>query len=62
MIQVSTQAYRAIWAFMGILIGAGWAAFGIVGGENQVFLAIMVVISMVLGGGTAVLLRRRSAS
>jgi hypothetical protein len=62
MIQVNAQAYGAIWAFVGILIGAGWAAFGIVGGENQIFLAIMVVITMVLGGGTAVLLRRRSTS
>jgi hypothetical protein len=62
MIRVDTQTYGAIWAFVAIVIGAGWAAFGILGNDNQVFLAVMVVITMILGGGTAVLLRRRSLS
>ncbi len=61
MIRGDPQAYGAIWVLIAIVIGAGWAAYGILGG-NQVFLAIMVVVTMILGGGAAVLLRRRLPS
>ena len=54
MIQVSGQAYGAICGLIGIILAAGWAAYGPLGG-GTVFLAVMVVASMLLAGGAAVL-------
>jgi hypothetical protein len=45
------------WAFVGVVLAAGWAAYGILDG-GKVFLAVMVVASMVLGSGMAVLGRQ----
>jgi len=45
------------WGFIGVVLGAGWAAYGILGG-GKVFLAVMVVASSVLGGGMAMLSRQ----
>ena len=62
MIYVTTQAYGAIWALVAIILGAGWAAYGIIGTSSQIFLVVMVVATMLLAGGTAVLLRRRQST
>ena len=42
------------------MLAAGWVAFGMLGNGNQIFLTIMVILTMVLGAGAALLLRTRS--
>ncbi|GAB1645342.1 hypothetical protein KRMM14A1259_57650 [Krasilnikovia sp. MM14-A1259] len=58
MFELDPKRYRAVWALIGILLGAGWAVYGMTGG-GRTFLTVMVVLSMVLGAGGAVLLRSR---
>jgi hypothetical protein len=47
---------------VGLLLAAGWALYGIAANDNKGFLAVMVVLSILLGGGTAVLVRPRDPS
>jgi hypothetical protein len=58
MFMVDRPVYSALWGLVGIVLAAGWAAYGLLGGGN-VFLTVMVVLSIVLGGGVAVLVRVR---
>jgi hypothetical protein len=58
MIVVSKQIHSAVWALITLTIGAGWVLFGLLGNGNTVILAIMIVLSMVLTGGAAILLKR----
>lgn len=58
MFQVDRQVYSALWGFCGVLMAAGWAAYGLLEG-GTVFLTVMVVLSIVLFGGMAVLVKRR---
>jgi hypothetical protein len=53
------QTNKTWWALISIVLGAGWAAYGILGG-GTVFLAVMVAASMILGAGGAVLGRQSS--
>ena len=62
MIRVDRRSYASIWAFIAILLAAGWAAYGIIGGGNPIFLTLMVVATIILGGGVAVLVRPRDSS
>lgn len=55
----TAPANKSWWAMIGIVLGAGWAAYGILGG-GKVFLAVMVAASMILGAGGAVLLKGSS--
>jgi hypothetical protein len=57
MIRVDKSTYGAVWAIVAILIAAGWIAYGMVGEENRAFLTTMVIVSVVLGAGTAVVLQ-----
>ena len=59
MIQIDRSVYRSLWVAVGIVNGGGWVAYGLLGSGNKTFLAIMVIASMVLAGGTAVLFRPR---
>jgi hypothetical protein len=59
MIQVDPRTRSAMWGFFGILLAAGWAAYGIIGGESQVFLAVMVALSIVLVGVAVFVVRVR---
>lgn len=59
MIQVEKQQYGTIWAIIGLVLAAGWVAFGMLGNGNTVFLTVMVILSLVLGGGAAIVLRAR---
>jgi hypothetical protein len=61
MIEVDPRTRSSIWGFVGVLLAAGWAAYGILGG-NQVFLAVMVVLSIVLSGAAIYLFRARRPS
>jgi hypothetical protein len=58
MIRVPAATYRAIWALIGICLGAGWVVYGMLASDNVVFRTVMVVASMALCGGTGVLLKR----
>jgi hypothetical protein len=62
MIRVDRRSYTSIWALIAILLAAGWAAYGIIGGGNPIFLTLMVVATLILGGGAAVLVRTRDSS
>jgi hypothetical protein len=62
MIRVDQRSYRSIWAFVAILLAAGWAAYGLIGGGNAIFLTLMVVATIILGGGVAVLVRTRDSN
>jgi len=53
-----TKKTKTWWGFTGAVLAAGWAAYGILDG-GKVFLAVMVVASMVLGSGMALLGRSR---
>lgn len=58
MIRVKASSYRAMWALIGIFLGAGWVVYGMLASQNIVFRTVMVVASMVLCGGTGVLVKR----
>jgi hypothetical protein len=57
-IPVSDPAYRGAIGFAAIVIAAGWALFGLIGRGSMVFLAVMVVLSMVGVAGIRFVLRR----
>jgi LPXTG-motif cell wall-anchored protein len=59
MIRVSSTTYSAIWSLVGLLLGAGWVAYGILGEDNNVFLTVMIIASMFGGAGTAIVFKRR---
>ncbi|HEU0031236.1 MAG TPA: hypothetical protein VFQ53_11425 [Kofleriaceae bacterium] len=50
---------KSSWAFLSIVLAAGWAAYGILDG-GKVFLVVMVAATMILGGGLAVLQRSQA--
>jgi hypothetical protein len=58
MIEVDPRTRSAIWGLIAIILAAGWAAFGLLGG-GQVFLTIMVVLSILLVGVATFLVRTR---
>jgi hypothetical protein len=62
MIRVDRRSYGSLWAFIAILLAAGWAAYGLIGGGNAIFLTLMVVATIILGGGAAVLVRPRDSN
>jgi hypothetical protein len=62
MIRVDRRSYGSIWALIALVLAAGWAAYGLIGDGNTVFLTLMVVASIILAGGAAVLLRPRDTS
>ncbi len=55
--RIGQSTYRSIWLAVALLLAAGWAAYGLVGKGSSAFLAAMVIASIILGGGTALLLR-----
>jgi len=57
--QVEDSTYRAMWQLLGLIMVAGWIAFGIIGHGNKVFLAIMVIYTVVAFAGFSALVRRR---
>ena len=59
MFEISDSAYRAIWQLLALILVAGWIAFGMLGHGNKVFLAIMVIYTVVAFAGFGALVRRR---
>ena len=60
MFQVDPRTQSSIWGVIITIVGAGWAAYAILSGGSQVFLAAMLVLSILLVGGTAALVRKRT--
>jgi len=60
MIQADGRTRSSIYGLIGLVLAAGWVAFGMLGNGNQVFLTVMVILTMVLGAGAALLLRNRN--
>jgi hypothetical protein len=59
MFQVDSRMQASIRGVIIVLVLAGWAAYGILGG-GQAFLAVMLVLSILLVGGAFALVRKRT--
>jgi hypothetical protein len=59
MFQVDPRMLACIRGMIIVLVCAGWAAYGILGG-GQVFLAVMLVLSILLVGGAFALVQKRT--
>jgi hypothetical protein len=59
MFQVDPRMQASIRGLIIVLVCAGWAAYGILGG-GQIFLAVMLVLSILLIGGAFTLVRKRA--
>jgi hypothetical protein len=62
MIEVDPRTRSAIWGMVAVILGAGWVAYGFLGNGNTVFLAIMVILTILLGGVATFVFRTRAAS
>lgn len=62
MIEVDQRTRSAIWGLVVIILGAGWVAHGFLGNGNTVFLAIMVILTIILGGVATFVFRTRASS
>jgi hypothetical protein len=62
MIRVDGRTFASVLAFIGVLLGAGWVAYGMLGNGDQVFMTIMIVATIVLAGGAAVLMKTKPSS
>jgi hypothetical protein len=60
MIQVDPRTRSALWGLIGVVLAAGWVAYGTLGGGNQVFLTVMLVLTIVLAGVATFLVRVRT--
>jgi phage-related minor tail protein len=58
MIEVDPRTRSALYGLIGVVLAAGWVAYGVLGG-GQVFLAIMLVLTIVLGGVATFVVRVR---
>jgi phosphate/sulfate permease len=61
MIQVDPRTRNSIWSLIAVLLAAGWAAYGLLGG-GPIFLTIMVVLSIVGFGVVAAIFQVRKPS
>ena len=59
MLQQNHQAYRALWGVAGAIVAAGWAVYGIVWSNSNIFLAVMVAVTIVAYGSLAAFMRLR---
>ena len=62
MIEVDPRTRSSLYALVGVLLAAGWIAYGMLGNGNQVFLTVMVLLSVVSGALITFLLRSRRPS
>ena len=62
MFQVDPQTRSIMWGIVVIVLGAGWIAFGLLGNRNTIFLATMLIVTVVLGATVAFFVRNRAAS
>ena len=59
MFQVDPRMHSSICGVIIVIVLAGWAAYGVLGG-GQIFLAVMLVLSILLVGGAFALVRKRT--
>lgn len=62
MIQVDARMRSSILGLTAIILGAGWVAFGFLGEGNRVVLAIMLILTILLGSGSVFFVRSRTSS
>ena len=62
MIEVDPRTRSSLYGLFGIILGAGWVAYGLAGNGSRTFLTVMVVLSMLLVGIATFVLRSRKAS
>lgn len=62
MIEVDPRTRSSIMGLTAIILGAGWVAYGLLGNGNTVFLAIMLILTILLGAGAVFLVRSRTSS
>jgi hypothetical protein len=60
MIQVDPRTRSAMWGLFGVVLAAGWVAYGMLGNGSQVFLTVMLILTIVLGGVATFLVRVRT--
>jgi uncharacterized membrane protein HdeD (DUF308 family) len=59
MIEVDPRTRSALWGMIGVVLGAGWIAFAMLGDGNQVFLTVMLILSILLSGVATFVFRVR---
>jgi multisubunit Na+/H+ antiporter MnhG subunit len=57
MIDVDARTHSTIWGLVVLILGAGWIAYGLLGSGNTVFLAIMLILTIVFSAGAAFFVR-----
>ena len=58
----NTQPYGNIWGIVGLILAVGWILYVLIGTNSHIFLTVMIVLSIALGGIAALLGRRRAPS
>jgi hypothetical protein len=59
MVEVDPRTRSSLYGLIGVLLGAGWIAYGIVGNENRTFLVIMILLTVLLPSIVTFVLRSR---
>lgn len=59
MIEVDPRTRNALRGLIGVVLAAGWVTYGVLGESSQVFLAVMLALTIVLGGVGTFLVRVR---
>jgi hypothetical protein len=59
MIEVDPRTRSALWGLIGVVLAAGWVAFAMLGEGNQVFLTVMLILSIVLSSVATFVFRVR---
>lgn len=62
MIEVDPRTRSAMMGLAVIILGGGWVAYGILGDGNRTFLAIMLILTILLGAGVAFIVRSRTSN
>jgi hypothetical protein len=62
MLQLNRQAIRVLWGVIGAIVAAGWAVYGLVASDSNIFLAVMVAVTIVLYGSAAAFVRPRQGA
>jgi hypothetical protein len=62
MIEVDGRTRSSLYGLVGVLLGAGWIAYGIIGNNSKTFLVIMIILTVVLPSLITFVLRARKTS
>ncbi len=53
---------QSIWGIVGLILAVGWILYVLIGTNSHIFLTVMIVLSIALGGIAALFGRRRAPS